>query len=84
MKPDALLPDGVDVVEVNGVTVRKGSVGAFLISWRVMNDPGEDAGRRAAAREDLVGLLPGLRAMGVFDVFAARDPGLAVLIDGVG
>lgn len=84
MRPDALLPDGVDVVEVNGVTVRKGSVGAFLISWRVMNDPGEDAGRLAAAREDLVGLLPGLRAMGVFDVFAARDPGLAALIDGVG
>ena len=46
MKPDALLPGGVDAVEVNGVTVRKGSVGAFLISWRLVPFAGEQYAAR--------------------------------------
>ena len=40
--------------------------------------PRED---RAAAERDLVALLPGMRALGLFDVFAIRDEKLRALVD---
>ncbi|MDF3834320.1 hypothetical protein P3W85_15360 [Cupriavidus basilensis] len=80
MKPEALLPDGVDTVQANGLAVRKGSVGALLANWRVLSDARHDDASRAAAEADLLALLPGLAALGLFDVFAARDPRLAALI----
>ncbi|WP_420998192.1 hypothetical protein ACKI2N_019930 [Cupriavidus sp. 30B13] len=82
MRPEAILPDGVDTIDANGVTVRKGSVGAFLASWRAMNDPARDAAARAEAEADLLALLPGLDALGFFEVFAPRDPKLAALVAG--
>ncbi|WP_064576300.1 hypothetical protein [Cupriavidus gilardii] len=80
MKPETMLPDHIDTVQANGITVRKGSVGAFLANWRVLSNPSQSDDRRAAAREDLVALLPALTALGLFDVFEARDPRLRELI----
>lgn len=82
MQPQDILPDHQNDVQVNGLTVRKGSVGAFLASVRDWQDPARDAGLRAAAEADLRGLLPGLHALGLFQVFTARDPVLQRLIDG--
>jgi len=72
-----------DVSEGQGlsVTVRKGSVGAFLASVRDWQDPASDDATRATAEADLRGLLPGLHALGLFQVLAARDPALQRLID---
>lgn len=80
MKPEAMLPDHLDTVQANGMTVRKGSVGAFLASWRVLSDSSQPADSRAAAREDLIALVPALDALGLFDVFAPRDAALRELI----
>ncbi len=80
MKPEAMLPDHIDAVQANGLTVRKGSVGAFLASWRVLSDASQSDERRAAAREDLIALIPALDALGLFVVFEARDPQLRALI----
>ncbi len=80
MKPEAMLPDHIDAVQANGLTVRKGSVGAFLASWRVLSDASQSEDSRAVAREDLIALLPALAALGLFEVFEARDPQLRELI----
>lgn len=80
MKPETLLPDHIDAVQANGVTVRKGSVGAFLASWRVLSDPSQSDASHAAAKADLIALVPALDALGLFDVFEARDPQLRELI----
>lgn len=76
MQPQDILPDHQNEVQVNGLTVRKGSVGAFLASVRAWQDA-----TRAAAEADLRALLPGLHALGLFQVLAARDPALQRLID---
>lgn len=82
MQPQDILPDHQNEVQVNGLTVRKGSVGAFLASVRARQDPTSDDATRATAEADLRALLPGLHALGLFQVLAARDPALQRLIDG--
>ncbi|SMC20185.1 hypothetical protein SAMN02745857_00850 [Andreprevotia lacus DSM 23236] len=81
MQAQQLLSDTQNTIEANGITVRKGSVGAFLISWRTLQDTASDAATRQQAEQDLHTLLPALRALGLFDVFSARDPALQALID---
>lgn len=82
MQPQDILPDHQDHVQIDGISVRKGSVGAFLASVRVWQDPAGDAATRAAAEADLRALLPGLHALGLFQILGARDPVLQDLIDG--
>ncbi|MCU1014498.1 hypothetical protein [Stenotrophomonas maltophilia] len=82
MQPHDILPDHQNDVHVNGVTVRKGSVGAFLASVRDWQDPASDPATRATAEADLRALLPGLHALGLFQVLMAHEPALQRLIDG--
>lgn len=81
MQAQQLLPDTQNTIEANGITVRKGSVGAFLISWRTLQDAASDAATRRQAEQDLHALLPALRALGLFDIFTAHDPALQALIE---
>jgi uncharacterized protein len=81
MRAQDVLPDHVNQVEVGGVTVRKGSVGAFLANARVLQDPGATAAARAAATGDIKALAPALRALGLFDVLEIRDPQLRALVE---
>lgn len=82
MQPQDILPDNQDHVQIDGVSVRKGSVGAFLATVRDWQDPASDAATRVAAEADLRSLLPALHALGLFQVLTARDPALQRLIDG--
>lgn len=82
MRAQDVLPDHVNEVEVGGVTVRKGSVGAFLANARVLQDPGASAEARATAAGDIEALAPALRALGLFDVLEVRDPQLRALVAG--
>ena len=59
MRPEDVLPDDVNRGEINGVAIRKGSVGAFLANARILADPAASAEDRATAERDLVALLPG-------------------------
>lgn len=81
MRAQDVLPDHVNEVEVGGVTVRKGSVGAFLANARVLQDPGASAEVRAAAADDIGALAPALCALGLFDVLEVRDPQLRALVE---
>ena len=80
MRAADILPDNVNNVTLNGIPVRKGTVGAFLINARVWADPLTPANERTAAEIDIVA-VPALRALGVFDVLEIRDPGLRALVD---
>jgi len=81
MRADQVLPDSVNEVDVHGTTVRKGTVAAFLVNARVWSDPHADEPARAQAAADIVGALPALRALGLFDVFEVRDPALRAWLD---
>jgi hypothetical protein len=81
MRAEQLLPDHLNAGDFAGVTVRKGTVGAFLINARVWTDHSVDDVARASAASDIVDALPALRALGLFDVLDVRDPALRALID---
>ncbi|MCY1519196.1 hypothetical protein D9M68_539430 [compost metagenome] len=76
MKAQDIIPDGQDFTVIDGHTVRKGSVGAFLANARVLEDPNATADERRIARDDLAALIPTLDALGLFDVFELRSPAL--------
>ena len=61
MRPDHILPDHADEVQINGTTVRKGSVGAFLANAVALHDPAVTAAARDALLGDIEALLPALR-----------------------
>lgn len=79
MRAEDLLPDHLDQGLFNGITVRKGTVGAFLINARVLLDAQSPEPLRTLAREDILQALPALRALGVFEVLEVRDPALRAL-----
>ena len=74
MKAQDVLPDGEDFTVVNGHTLRKGSVAAFLANARVLEDANTSAADRQAAEQDFASLIPTLDALGLFDVFELRSP----------
>lgn len=76
MKAQDIIPDGQDFTVIDGHTVRKGSVGAFLANARVLEDADAPAEARRIARDDLLSLVPTLDALGLFDVFELRSPAL--------
>jgi hypothetical protein len=80
VRPEDVLPDEVDVGTMNGVSVRKGTIGAFVANVKLLDalDP-TDPGYQEVV-DQLRALVPAVRAVGVFDVLAPRSPVLAKII----
>ncbi|CAB3749522.1 preprotein translocase subunit SecD [Burkholderia sp. MSh2] len=76
MRAEQMLPDQADRITVGETTIRKGTVGAFLVNARVLTDPDATPAERARAEADALDALPALRAIGLFDVLEVRDPAL--------
>jgi hypothetical protein len=66
---------------LDGLTVRKGTIGAFLANARIWSDKGTATVARVNVEKDIVDSLPALRALGLFDICAVRDEALQRLID---
>lgn len=84
MKANEFLPDHIDHIDQNerdGVVIRKGTVGAFLLNAQQWIDSGTDSAQRCAAERDIVEALPALHALRLFEVLSVRDTGLQQLID---
>ena len=80
MRAQDILPDHVNSGEFNGVTVRKGTVGAFLADARTLQAEGGTEQARAEARADIIDAVPAMAALGVFDVFEISDAALRELV----
>ena len=81
MRAEDALPDPLNATTIDGVTVRKGTIAAFLANARVVADPCADPSATAVAERDIVDALPALRAVGLFDVLAARDARVRTLVE---
>jgi hypothetical protein len=81
MRAEDLLPDHLSKGDFDGVSVRKGTAGAFLVNARVWIDASAAANERIVAERDIVDSLPALRALGLFNVLQIRDPRLQALVD---
>lgn len=80
MRAEDVLPDHLDQGRFNGVTVRKGTVGAFLANARTWCDPATPDEQRLLAEQDILQALPALQALGLFEVLQVRDGKLARLL----
>jgi hypothetical protein len=80
MKAEQLLPDHVNSGEFNGITVRKGTVGAFLINVKMLQKPETSTTQREEVLAEMREAIPALHALGLIDVFEARDPAIREMI----
>lgn len=81
MRAEQMLPDHADRIDAGGTTIRKGTIGAFLVNARVLIDPDATPADRARAETDTIDALPALRAIGLFDVMEVRDSALRAWLD---
>lgn len=81
MRAQDVLPDNTNEIERGGVVIRKGSVGAFLVNAKTFCDPAASEAQRQVAAQDIADSLPALRALGLFEVLAIRDPALRQFVD---
>ena len=72
MKPQDILPDNINSVEVNGQQLRKGSVAAFMANIAIIENPANYAAYENAVK-DLIELTPVLETLGVFKCFRLRS-----------
>lgn len=80
-RAEDVLPDDVNYAEFNSVTIRKGSVAAFLTNASVWANPETDAGERALAEREIMATLPALQALGLFEVLEVHNEGLRALVE---
>ena len=81
MRADQILPDDVNHGQFDGVTIRKGTVAAFLANARTWADARASADERAQAQAQIVQDLPALRALGLFDQLEIRDAALRAFVE---
>ena len=80
MRAEDVLADQQNQAQFKGVTVRKGTVGAFLANARLWLDDASSSDDKAIAERDIVDALPALHALGLFDIVQVRDAALRELV----
>ncbi len=80
IRPEDVLPDGEDNAAFGDVSARKGTVAAFIANAKALNELADGTPERDAVLAQLRTLAPGLRAVGVLDVFFPRSPEMAALL----
>lgn len=65
IKPDDILADTEDFVELNGLTVRKGSIAAFLKNIELFEDSNSTEAQKAEALNMIKELAPAIIASGL-------------------
>lgn len=80
MRAEDVLADQQNQGQFKGITVRKGTVGAFLANARLWLDDASSSDDKAIAERDIVDALPALHALGLFDIVQVRDAALRELV----
>jgi hypothetical protein len=83
IRPEDVLPDGVESRSIAGTAVRKGSVAAFVANAALLDELALDSEEYRAVVSELRSLVPALTAAGVFKILQPRSERLARIIDGV-
>lgn len=65
IKPDDILADSENFVELNGLTVRKGSIAAFLKNIDLFEDLNSNAAQKVDALDMIKELAPAIIAAGL-------------------
>ena len=82
MRAQDILPDRQDEGDFGGITIRKGTVAAFLANARAWTQARPDTPARAQAAREIERDLPALRALGLLEVLEIRDAALRAFVAG--
>ncbi|MBI3727867.1 MAG: hypothetical protein HY254_05990 [Burkholderiales bacterium] len=80
MKAEDILPDHINTTTINGLTIRKGTVAAFVVNAKIYLQPDSSPDERSEAKTAVLEAMPALQALGIFDVFVIADTGLRELV----
>lgn len=81
IRPEDVLSDAENSATVDGVTVRKGTVAAFIANAKLLETTPQSDPRYADIESELRNLVPGVRAVGLLDVFLPRSSLVASILD---
>lgn len=79
-RPEDLIADGVDTAVINGTTVRKGSIGAFLANLETLEHSTSSA-EKAAALNMMRELAPAITAIGLHKYVIFKNQQAQQLLD---
>lgn len=74
IRPENILPDGVDSTEINGKMVRKGSVAAFLANVEIFENSQSDNEQKQIALKNLKELAPVAVTIGLHKHVVFKNP----------
>lgn len=63
--PQDIIPDGLDTTNINGKTIRKGTVAAFLANLTILEDPIASLEQKQLAKKTMEDLAPDVVAVGL-------------------
>jgi len=81
MRATEVIPDHINEATIDGVIIRKGTVAAFLINARTINDPHSTLDDRQSAFHDIEEAIPALNALGLFEILEVRSPQIRSFVD---
>lgn len=73
MRPEDILPEGIDTVESRGVTVRKGTVAAYIANISVVENDSSTTEEKEKALAVMKELAPSIIAMGLHDAVTFKN-----------
>lgn len=73
MKPSDVLPDSINSVQKNGLTIRKGTIGAFTVNLEILEKAQEGDEEYREAEADLLSLVPALKELRFFDFYDLKS-----------
>lgn len=80
MKAEDILPDHINTTTIDGLTIRKGTVAAFVVNAKTYLNSGNSPDERVQAKAAALEAIPALQALGIFDVFTIADSGLRDMV----
>lgn len=80
MRAEALFPDGPDLIDVDGVSVRKGSIASFIHNALALERLDPESHEYQEATAEMREVVPALRAVRLFEVFSPRLERAATLV----
>ena len=82
VSPQDILPDGMDSTQIQGKTVRKGTIAAFLANIKIFEDPDSSEVQKQEILTTLRNLAPSVITIGLHKYVTFKNPQIEkILID---
>lgn len=81
IKPSDIFPDSIDAMEIQGVNVRKGTIGAAIANAAILANPAISAVEKAAAYQTIEQLMPAMLALNLHAHLQWKNPEIQKIME---